>query len=243
METRTAIVTGAARRIGAAIARCLHGAGFNVAVHYRASRTEAEELCRALNSDRAGSAETVQAELCEESSYPLLVEAAVRRFGRLDALVNNASAFFPTPLGDTGTDHWDGIMGANLRAPFFLSQCAAPELRKSRGCIVNITDIHALRPLRGYSVYSIAKAGLDMLTRALAKEFAPEIRVNAVAPGAIAWPEDMDSELKQRIISHTMLKRPGKPEDIAGAVRYLVCDAPYVTGQVLTVDGGRTLYS
>lgn len=237
------LITGAARRIGAVIARSLHEAGMNVVVHYHSSSVEAGALCGAMNDIRPDSAAAIGADLADASTCASVVEFACTRFGRLDALVNNASAFFPTPVAETTSAQWEELMATNLKAPFFLSRCAADALRRERGCIINLTDIHAMRPLKGYSVYSTAKAGLIMLTKALAKELGPEIRVNAVAPGAVLWPDDMSEELKDRIVSHTMLKRAGNPEDVAGAVRYLILNAGYVTGQVLTVDGGRTLYS
>ncbi|MGH8248525.1 MAG: pteridine reductase [Gammaproteobacteria bacterium] len=243
MNVKTALITGAAKRIGAAIACSLHAAGMNVVIHYHKSEAEAGQLCASLNGVRPGTAGAIRADLSDESSYRRVVDFTCDRFGGLDVLVNNASAFFPTPVADTTLAQWDELMATNLKGPFFLSQAAAGALRDARGCIVNVTDIHAFRPLKGYSVYSTAKAALIMLTQALAKELAPEIRANAVAPGAILWPEDMGADLKQRIVSHTVLRRPGNPADIAGAVRYLIFDAGYVTGQVLTIDGGRTLYS
>lgn len=243
MNAKTALVTGAAKRIGAAIACSLHSAGMNVVIHYHNSEREADRLCASLNDSRPGTAGAIRADLCDESAYRQLVGFACNRFGGLDALINNASAFFPTPVAETTTAQWDELMATNLKAPFFLSQSAAEPLRRARGCIINVTDVHAIRPLKNYSVYSTAKAALIMLTQALAKDLAPEIRANAVAPGAILWPDDMGDDLKRRIVSHTMLQRTGSPADIAGAVKYLIFDAGYVTGQVLTIDGGRTLYS
>lgn len=244
LTDKVALVTGAAHRIGAAITRALHGAGMKVVLHYRSSQTTAQTLCDELNALRADSAFSVQADLHEHARLAPLVEQAAARWGRLDALINNASSFYPTAVGAITIEQWDDLVGSNLRAPLFLAQAAAPRLKKSSGCIVNIVDIHAERPLRGYPVYSIAKAGLVMLTRALACELGPEVRVNAVAPGAILWPEhDMDENTKARIIERTFLKRQGQPADIASAVLYLVRDAHYTSGHVMTVDGGRSLNS
>ncbi|MCB1956272.1 MAG: pteridine reductase [Rhodocyclaceae bacterium] len=238
------LITGAARRVGARIARELHGAGARIAVHYRHSADEAEALCAELNAHRPGSAAPFQADLLDIDSLPAMVAACVGHFGRLDGLVNNASSFFPTPVGDITASAWDDLIGSNLKAPLFLAQAAAPALRASGGAIVNIVDIHAERPLRGYPVYSIAKAGLYGLTRSLAIELAPGIRVNGVSPGAIVWPEDdqFPPAERERIVEQSLMKRIGSPEDIAGAVRFLLFDAPYVTGQVLAVDGGRSVH-
>jgi pteridine reductase len=239
---KSALVTGAARRVGAAIARELHAQGANVVIHHRASAGEARALAAALNGMRSGSAALAQAELRDTAALAGLIDHAVQAFGRLDILVNNASAFYPTPLGEITEAQWHELVGGNLRAPLFLSQAAAPQLRRTQGLIVNIVDIHALRPLRRYTVYSISKAGLAMLTRALARELAPEIRVNGVAPGPVLWPEDeIDPSLKEEIIARTALKRPGSPEDVARAVAFFAKDAPYVTGQILAVDGGRSI--
>lgn len=243
MKGKTALVTGAGRRIGAVIVRTLHAVGMNVVIHYHQSSTDAKKLSAALNAERAGSASIFQADLVNRETYGPLVEAACEFGGGLDVLVNNASAFYPTTIGSTTYEQWEEIIATNLTAPFFLAQHAAPALRRHGGCIINITDIHAARPLKEHAVYSTAKAGLEMLTRALAKDLGPDIRVNGVAPGAILWPGGMSDDLKGRIISHTMLKRVGTPDDISAAVRFLVLEANYMTGQVLTVDGGRTLYS
>ncbi len=239
MATKTALITGGARRIGATITRTLHDAGMDVVIHCHRSMAEAEALAAQLNRVRTGSARVISQDL-RQTEGP---EKLIAQLQDLDVLVNNASTFYATPLTGATVAQWDELLGTNLRAPFFLCRAAAPLLRQRHGCIVNISDIHAQRPLRGHAIYSISKAALDMLTKALAKELAPEVRVNAVAPGAVLWPEQMDAELKQRIVSHTMLKRPGAPEDIAATVRFLVLDAPYITGQILAVDGGRTLYS
>lgn len=238
------IVSGAAKRIGAAVARVLHETGARVALHYRHSSAQAAALALELNAIRADSAVAIPANLLETGDLQRLVEHVVERFGRLDGLVNNASSFYPTPIGAVSEAHWHDIVGTNLKAPLFLAQAAAPHLRRTGGSIVSIADIHALRPLKSYPLYCAAKAGLVGLTRALALELAPEVRVNAVAPGAILWPEDgsFDSAAQAAIIDDTLLKRAGTPEDIALAVRFLLRDAPYVTGQVLAIDGGRSAH-
>jgi pteridine reductase len=240
---KSALITGGARRVGAAIARRLHAAGAAVLIHYRDSEADATSLVAELNAARAKSAAKVKAELLAPIAPRALVGAALESFGRLDLLVNNASSFFPVALGDIEPSHWEELIGSNLRAPFFICQQAAPELRKTSGAIVNIVDIHADRPLKGYPVYSIAKAGLAALTRSLALELAPAVRVNAVAPGAIAWPEDgqFDPAERARIVATTPLARMGSPEDIAQAVHFLAC-AAYVTGEIIAVDGGRSIF-
>jgi pteridine reductase len=236
------LVTGAARRVGAAIARKLHAAGANVVLHYRTSATAAESLARELNGARAGSVRTLAADLLDLNQLAPLIDAAVGAFGRLDLLVNNASTFYPTPIGAITAREWDDLMGTNVRAPLFLSQAAAPALRKTGGLIVNIMDIHGSRPLKRFTVYCTAKAALAMLTRSLARELAPEIRVNGIAPGPILWPEDTpDPELQAKIISQTLLKRQGSPDDVARTVVFFAAEAPFVTGQILAVDGGRSV--
>ncbi|MFO1281845.1 MAG: pteridine reductase [Burkholderiales bacterium] len=241
MQGKVVLITGGAKRVGAAICRRLHARGANLMLHYRASAGEARLLQAELNNARAGSVALIQADLLDLAKIPSIVEQTVQRFGRLDALVNNASSFFPTPLGSISGSQWDDLVGTNVRAPTFLAQAAAAPLRRAQGAIVNITDIHAERPLKSYLVYSVAKAALTGLTRALARELAPEVRVNAVAPGPILWPDDeqFDEVSRQRIISHTPLKREGTPDDIARAVVFLLADAPYVTGETINVDGGR----
>ena len=243
LEGKVVLVTGAARRIGAAIARRLHGAGASVLLHHRGAENEALTLAAELNAARADSAACEKADLLAPIAPRALVGAAQQRFGRLDVLVNNASAFYPTPIGDIEMAHWEELVGSNLRAPLFLAQEAAPELARNGGAIVNIADIHAERPLKGYLVYSVAKAGLAALTRALALELAPGVRVNAVAPGAIAWPEDgqFPPPERGRIVATTPLARLGTPEEIAQAVHFLAT-APFVTGQILAVDGGRSVF-
>ena len=243
LQGKTALVTGAARRIGAAIARRLHAAGANVVLHYRGADADAAALEAELNVARAGSAAKVKADLLAPVAPAVLVSSALEHFGRLDVLVNNASTFYPTAVGSIEAGHWEELMGSNLRAPLFIAQEAAPELSKQRGAIVNIADIHAERPLKGYAVYSIAKAGLAAMTRALAVELGPEVRVNAVAPGAIVWPDDgqFAPPERGRVVATTPLGRLGSPEEIARAVHFLAT-APFVTGQVLAVDGGRSVF-
>ncbi|MCD6041101.1 MAG: pteridine reductase [Burkholderiales bacterium] len=243
MEGKTALITGGAKRLGAAIARRLHAAGAAVLIHYRDSETEAAKLEAELNGLRPRSAAKVKAELLAPIAPRALVSAALDAFGRLDLLVNNASSFFPVAVGEIEPSHWEELVGSNLRAPLFISQQAAPELAKREGAIVNVVDIHADRPLKGYPVYSIAKAGLAALTRSLALELAPRVRVNGVSPGAIAWPDDgqFDPAERGRILATTPLGRVGSPEDIAQAVHFLAT-APYVTGQIIAVDGGRSIF-
>ncbi|MGY6588340.1 MAG: pteridine reductase [Wenzhouxiangella sp.] len=237
-----AIITGAARRIGATIAEFLHRRGLSVVIHYRGSADAAQALVERLNGQRAGSAIAVQADLADPSAPETLLKAAIDQFGRIDVLINNASAFYPTPVGEATQAHWDDLFASNVRAPFFLSQACAPHLARRGGAIVNLVDIHALVPMQRHSVYGMAKSGLVMQTRALAKELAPDIRVNAVAPGAILWPENEDSpEAAEAILDRVPLGHQGRPEDIAGAVTFFALDAPYVTGQILAVDGGRML--
>jgi len=241
-ETKVALVTGSARRIGAQTVRTLHACGFRVVVHYRSSADDAERLAAELNALRPDSARTVRADLLQTATLPALVETVIGFWGRLDVLVNNASAFYPTPVGEITEEAWDVLVGSNLKAPLFLCQAAAGELRRTRGCIVNMVDIHADRPLKHYPVYCIAKAGLVMLTKSMARELGPEVRANGVAPGAILWPEAPHPSAEQEeIIARTALKREGEPMDIARTIRFLVTDAPYITGQIIAVDGGRTL--
>jgi pteridine reductase len=241
VQGKVVLITGGAKRVGAATCRLLHSAGANLMLHYRISAGEARLLQAELNHQRKDSVALIQADLLDTAKLPAMVEQTVQSFGRLDALINNASSFFQTPVGEITAAAWEDLIGTNLRAPLFLSQAAAPALKKAQGAIVNITDIHAERPLKNYVVYSVAKAGLVGLTRSLARELAPEVRVNAVAPGPILWPDDesFDELSRQRIISHTPLKREGTPEDIAKAVHFLLADATYVTGETINVDGGR----
>lgn len=242
-STKTVLITGAARRIGASLARYLHAHGFNIIIHYHRSGQEALSLALELNQIREDSAITLEADLNNGAQRRMLVTEAIEYWRRLDVLINNASQFYPTPLDEVSPEIWDDILSSNLKAPFFLAQLAATELIKQKGCIINITDIHAQRPLKDYPIYSIAKAGLAMLTQALAKELAPNVRVNAIAPGPILAPEGENSlsqEKQRALLERTALKRWGDPKEIAKAAYYLI-HAHYVTGQVLVVDGGRTL--
>jgi pteridine reductase len=244
VQGKVVLITGGARRVGAAICRYMHAHGASIMVHYRTSAKEARALQAELNLQRADSVALVQADLLTLPMLPNLVGDTVKHFGKLDVVINNASSFFPTAVGEINNKAWDDLIGTNLKAPLFLLQAAAAQLKKNHGCIVNIVDIHAERPMKNYVVYSTAKAGLVNLTRSLARELAPEVRVNGVAPGAIIWPEDeawSDELSRQRIINSTLLKRVGEPEDIAKAVYFLIADAPYITGQIIAVDGGRSI--
>jgi len=242
LSGRAALITGGAKRIGAAIARGLHAQGANVAIHCLHSRDDAENLCAILNRERSGSAIVLTADLLDTAQLPNLVTQTLAAFGRLDVLVNNASTFYPTPLGNITPADWEDLVGTNLKAPLFLAQAAAEPLRAAHGSIVNLIDIHAQRPLPQHTVYSTAKAGLVMLTKSLARELSPEVRVNGIAPGPILWPGGgIDASLQEEIISRTLLKRSGSPEDIVRAVLFFTRDAPYVTGQILAVDGGRSV--
>jgi len=236
------LITGAAQRIGAAIARVLHAEGMDLVLHYRSSAGPARALAAELNGVRADSVRLVAADLLDADAPALLLEAVAAFRGRLDVLVNNASSFFPTPIGEASEDDWNALMGPNLKAPFFLSQAAAPGLRAAGGCIVNLVDIHAERSLAGHPIYSMAKAGNAMMVKALARELGPEVRVNGIAPGAILWPEQgLSGNAKQEILSRTALRRAGTPEDVARTLLFLVRDADYITGQIIAVDGGRTI--
>lgn len=242
LAQRSVLITGAARRIGAALARGFHAEGANVCIHFHRSAGEAEQLRDQLNAIRADSAICAAADLLDVDALPGLVERATGAFGRLDVLINNASSFYPTPLGTVTARQWDDLMGTNLRAPLFLSQAAAPALKERQGLVINMIDIHAQRPLPQHPVYSTAKAGLVMLTRSLARELGPEVRVNGIAPGPILWPEGgLDEEVKQEIIDKTLLKRSGSPPDIVRAALFFAKDAPFVTGQILAIDGGRSV--
>ncbi len=247
LKGKVALVTGSARRIGAVTIRKLHEAGATVIVHYRNSFEDAEKLSAELNNIRPQSCFLQQADLSKNSSLTTLVDNIIQQTGRLDILVNNASSFYPTPLGEITEHHWDDLMASNLKAPLFLSQAAAPQLIKNKGCIVNMIDVHGFRPLKRHTVYSAAKAGLLMLTQSLARELGPDVRVNGVAPGAILWPEmggDAENDMQveqQALLDKTCLKREGEPEDIAKAVLFLIRDADYITGHVIPVDGGRML--
>lgn len=241
---KVVLITGGGKRVGAVISRALHAAGYSIMIHYKSSATEALALVTELNLLRPNSAASLQADLLEIDGIPLLVANTVSHFGRLDVLVNNASTYYASEIGDIDETKWHDLMGSNLKAPLFLSQAAAPELRKNHGCIVNITDMHVERPKKGYIIYSVAKAGLVTLTKSLAHELGPEVRVNAVAPGPVQWPDNnaqFDETYRQRVINQTLLKRVGEAEDVAKAVKFLIADAPFITGHVLAVDGGRSL--
>jgi pteridine reductase len=244
LEGKVVLITGGARRVGAAISRRLHAAGADLVVHYRSSAAEARALQRDLTHSRPSSVVLVQGDLLKPGNLAGLIKDAVKAFGRLDNLVNNASSFYPTPISEITEKAWDDLIGTNLKAPLFLSQAAAVELRKHHGSIVNIIDIHAEFPMKSYVVYNVAKGGLVALTRSLARELGPDVRVNGIAPGTIIWPDDeawKDELARQRIMNQTALKRIGDPDDIAKAVEFLLTSAPYVTGQVLAVDGGRSV--
>ena len=244
MQNKVVLITGGAKRVGAAISRLLHSEGANLMIHYRSSEFHAHALKEELNMLRPNSVAIVQADLLETDKLPKLVSATIKQFGKLDVLINNASSYYPTELGKINEKNWHDLIGSNLKAPMFLAQAAAPELRKNHGCIINITDMHIERPKKGYVVYSVAKAGLVTLTKSLAHELAPEVRVNAVAPGPVLWPDDnpqFDEVYRQRVISQTLLKRSGEGMDVAKAVKFLLADAPFITGHVLAVDGGRSL--
>lgn len=236
------LITGAAKRVGAVIARRLHAAGHDLALHYRRSRDDVDMLAAELEQARPGSTLCLQAELAELDRLPSLVQDTLSRFGRLDALINNASAFYKTPIGGVTSAQWNDLFASNAQAPFFLAQAATPALRQTQGCIVNLVDIYAERPLAEHAVYCMAKAALEAMTRSLALDLGPDIRVNAIAPGAVMWPSDGKAyDDQQAMIERTPLKRAGHPQDIASAVLWLLQGAPFVTGQVLRIDGGRTL--
>lgn len=242
--SKVVLITGGAKRVGAEITRELHQQGADILLHYHTSATEALALQTELNQLRPNSVVLAQANLLDIDTLPTLVTAALDHFGRLDVLINNASGYFPTPLGQINLAQWEALMGSNLKAPLFLSQAASDALRASQGCIVNITDMHIERPKKNYMVYSAAKAGLVSLTKSLAQELAPTVRVNAVAPGPVLWPDDnqeFDAAYRQQVVNQTLLKRSGEPSDIAKAVKFLIFDAPFITGHVLAVDGGRHL--
>ena len=244
LESKVVLITGGAKRVGAAVCRELHAHGAQLMVHYNQSHAEARALQAELNLQRPNSVAIIQADLLNTAVAPSLINETIQHFGRLDVLINNASSYYATEIGQINEENWLDLMGSNLKAPAFLAQAAAAELRKQIGTIVNITDMHIERPKKGYIIYSVAKAGLVTLTKSLALELSPEVRVNAVAPGPVQWPENnpqFDEVYRQRVISQTLLKRIGNPTDIAKAVKFLIYDAPYITGHVLAVDGGRSL--
>ena len=241
-QIKTALVTGGAKRIGATTVRLLHQAGYNVIIHCRLSQQSADTLATELNKERHDSAKVIQGDLNDETIYNKLIEQAFNCWNRLDVLINNASSFYPTPVGSITLEQWHNLVNSNLKAPLFLSQAATQFLKETQGCIINMVDIHAFRPMKNHPVYCAAKAGLAMLTQSLAKDLGPDIRVNGIGPGAILWPEDdMDEKTKKFIIERTALKRHGEPKDIAKAILFLVRDADYITGHIMPVDGGRSL--
>ncbi len=244
ITNKVVLITGGAKRVGATICRMLHATGMNLMIHYKSSLNEARALQAELNLQRPNSVSIIQGDLLNIASLPNLIAETIQQFGHLDVLINNASTYYASEIGDIDETKWLDLMGSNLKAPLFLSQAAAGELRKNNGCIINITDMHVERPKKGYVVYSVAKAGLVTLTKSLAYELGPEVRVNAVAPGPVQWPENnpqFDEVYRQRVINQTLLKRVGEAEDVAKAVKFLIADAPFVTGHVLAVDGGRSL--
>jgi pteridine reductase len=244
LNNKVVLITGGAKRVGAAICRELHEHGASLMIHYKTSVDEARALQAELNLKRPDSVAIIQGDLLNMSMVSSLLHETINRFSRLDVLINNASSYYPTELGKINEENWNNLMGSNLKAPTFLAQASASELRKNHGCIVNITDMHIDRPKKGYIIYSVAKAGLVTLTKSLAQELSPEVRVNAVAPGPVLWPENnpqFDEVYRQRVINQTLLKRVGEAEDVAKAVKFLIYDAPYITGHVLAVDGGRSL--
>jgi pteridine reductase len=244
ITNKVVLITGGAKRVGATICRMLHATGMNLMIHYKNSLNEARALQAELNLQRPNSVSIIQGDLLNIASLPNLIAETIQQFGHLDVLINNASTYYASEIGDIDETKWLDLMGSNLKAPLFLSQAAAGELRKNNGCIINITDMHVERPKKGYVVYSVAKAGLVTLTKSLAYELGPEVRVNAVAPGPVQWPENnpqFDEVYRQRVINQTLLKRVGEAEDVAKAVKFLIADAPFVTGHVLAVDGGRSL--
>lgn len=242
LSGKVALITGAAHRIGAQVARLLHAEGANIALHYHHSQTDADALKQALEADRKGSVQLVRADLCDVTRLGTLINEVEAYHGRLDILVNNASSFYPTPIDEATEAQWTDLLGSNLKGPFFLTQAAAPLLRASHGVVVNLVDIHSQRPLKAHPIYSIAKAGNAMMVKTLARELGPEVRVNGVSPGAILWPEQgLSDATKDEILARTALGRAGSPEDIARTLLFLVRDADYITGQIIAVDGGRTL--
>ncbi len=244
ITNKVVLITGGAKRVGAAICRLLHTEGMNLMIHYKSSLNEARALQAELNLQRPNSVAIIQGDLLNIARLPNLIAETINHFGHLDVLINNASTYYASEIGDIDESKWLDLIGSNLKAPLFLSQAAATELRKNNGCIINITDMHVGRPKKGYIVYSVAKAGLVTLTKSLAHELSPEVRVNAVAPGPVQWPENnpqFDEVYRQRVINQTLLKRVGEAEDVAKAVKFLIADAPFITGHVLAVDGGRSL--
>lgn len=241
-ERPVALITGGVKRVGAEIARTLHAAGYDLALHFRSSVKDAAQLTRELEGQRPHSTITIQGELAEPESWPAMIQMVVDHYGRLDALINNASAFYPTPVGNATVEQWNELFASNAQAPFFLAQAAVPALRETRGAIVNLVDVYAERPLADHPIYCMAKAALAAMTRSLALDLGPDIRVNGIAPGAVMWPSDgKPYDDQQALLARTPLKRAGSAQDVAGAVLWLLRDAPFVTGQIIRIDGGRSL--
>ena len=245
-KKQVAIITGGAKRVGAAISRRLHKANIDLIIHYKNSKTEANSLQKELNKSRKGSATIIQADLLDPNSYSLIINEAIKIYGQLNFLINNASSYYPTKINDINEANWNELTGTNLKASLFLSKEASPFLKKSNGSIINITDAHITNPKKNYIIYSIAKSGLAALTKSLAQELGPEIRVNAVAPGPVLWPDksiEFDETYRKKVISQTMLKKVGDADDIAKAVEFLLLNAPFITSHILNVDGGRSFNS
>ena len=237
-----ALVTGGGKRIGATIAETLHNKGFNVAIHYNSSCDAADQLCAQLNAKQQDSSTAIGADLTDQDALENLIPSLIGKTKRLDVLVNNASTFYPTPIEKITLEDWENLLGTNLKAPLFLSKFAAKYLKQSQGIIINIVDIHSKKPLKEHPIYGSAKSGLAMLTRSLATDLAPDIRVNGISPGLILWPESSPSEqVKNNILQQIPLKKIGNSEDIANCVLFLIEDAPYITGEIIAVDGGRSM--
>jgi pteridine reductase len=239
-ENRVALVTGSAKRIGAAIAKGLHTAGYNLVLHYRDSQTVAESLTAEFNQQRTNSAICIQADFDRIESIKTLAEKTLQQWQRLDLLVNNASMFYPTPLTEASIQDWSSLFNSNLKAPYFLIQALADTLKKSQGSIINIADIYADKPLKNHSLYCMAKAGNVMMTKSLSLELAPDVRVNGIAPGAILWPETPTNDI-QKILEKIPLGKLGNPDEIVNLVLFLASKTNYITGQIINIDGGRTL--
>lgn len=241
-NNKTLLITGGAKRIGQEIAKTMHQAGYNIMVHFRSSAAMANNLVNEFNKARENSASSVQADMLDINSIPKIVDATIEKFGRIDCLINNASTFYPTPIQLINEEYWDDLIGSNLKAPIFLVKEAAPHIKEQQGSIINIVDIYAERPLENHPIYCAAKSGLQNLTKSLARDLAPDIRVNAIAPGAILWPENTMSEKAQKkLLKRVPLKRVGEPQDIAKTAKFLIMDAPYISGQIIAVDGGRSV--
>jgi len=241
-NNKNALITGAAKRIGASISRNIHEAGYNVGIHYNSSKKDAKKLCEELNAKRAGSAQIFKADITKASDAKSLVNSFLKWGGKLDLLINNASSFYPTPIGSVTEENWNDLIGTNLKGPLFISQEASVSLKKNKGSIINLVDIHIKSPPKDHAVYIAAKAGLEILTRSLARDLAPEVRVNGISPGAILWPEgELDAATKDKILDSIPLKRKGNPQDISDCVLFLVNSASYISGQIISVDGGKSI--